>query len=152
MFLVHDTFENRQEMIRRSEPFVAVLLAAADFEWTVRRSILALGCSPTKEIRESVLDKCSGFESYKQAWEKEVQPHIGEGLVEVIPQWQFFKEQAYPLRNRLVHGIRGYRTQEYASERLEAILTASRALVEITESHGAPVYGKRIVRRKERLL
>jgi len=152
MFLVHDSFENRQEMIRSTEPFVAVLLAAADFEWTLRRSILALGCKPTKEIRESVLDKCSGLESYKQAWKKEVQPHVGKSLVEVIPQWQFFKEQAYPLRNRLVHGIRGNVTQEYASERVEALLTASRSLVEITESHGASVYGRNIIRRKERQL
>ena len=55
MFLINDTMEERHQTIRSflsSDPMIAVILAAADFEWTVRRAILALGTLPTKEIRK----------------------------------------------------------------------------------------------------
>ena len=151
MFLVHDTLEERQEKIASyDDPFVAVLLAAADFEWTVRRAILALGISTTKEIKEDVLSRCSGLDKYKDAWKKEVEPLTGKGLSEIIPDWQYVKEKAYPLRNRLVHGIEGSVTSQYAQERVKAILSASKAVAEFADSFGEPLYGRRIVRLKRR--
>ena len=54
MFLVADNRNDRDLLIKSyfdAEPAISILLAAADFEWTVRRAILALGKSPTKHIR-----------------------------------------------------------------------------------------------------
>ena len=151
VFLVLDTLEERQEKIASfDEPFIAVLLAAPDFEWTARRAILALGSSTTKEIKENTLKLCSGLKEYKDAWKEEVQPLTGKGLPEIIPGWQYFRESAYPLRNRLVHGIEGSVTSQYAQERVEAILSASKAVTEFADSFGEPLYGRRIVRRKPR--
>lgn len=150
MFLVDDTLPKRHSKIRSYEPFVGVILAAVDFEWTVRRAILALGKSPTKQIRESVLNNCSGLEKYKNAWKMEVKPFTGKTLTEVVPEWQFFKEQAYPLRHRLVHGVSGSVTKAYAESRIESILNASKAICEFSESLNEPIYGRMIRRMKSR--
>lgn len=150
MFLIKDTLSTRQEKIKSFEPFVAIILAAADFEWTVRRGILALGKSPTKLIRQDVLKGCHGLNRYKEAWRKEVTPYTGDRLTDVIHDWQFFKEKAYPLRHQLIHGVSGSLSPNYAQERIDSILTASRAITEYAISKGEPIYGRKIVRRKHR--
>lgn len=150
MFLVNDTLENRQDTIASYEPFVGVILAAADFEWTVRRAILALGSSPTKEIRKNILGQSSGLENYKNAWKKEVELLTGKKLTEIIPNWQKFKETAYPLRHRLVHGVEGTVTPEYADDSIKAMLAASKSIADFADSLGEPLYGRRIIRRKSR--
>lgn len=150
MFLVNDTLAQRQRRIKSYEPYVAVLLAAADFEWTIRRGILALGVSPTKAIREGVLKRCSGLEAYKRVWNKEVKPFTKKGLIDVVPNWSYFKDKAYPLRHRLIHGVDGSVTPGYAKDRIESILAASKAIVEFAENNGEPIYGRNIVRRKHR--
>ena len=81
---------------------------------------------------------------------KEVQPLTDKGLTDIIPNWQYFREQAYPLRNRLIHGIEGTVTPQYAKERVAAFLSASKALAEFDESCGEPVYGRKIIRLKRR--
>lgn len=151
MFLVSDTLSGRQKKIRGYEPFVGVVLAAADFEWTVRRGILALGVSPTKEIREGVLHRCSGPGKYKAAWKEEAKLFTGKSLPDVIPDWRYFKEKAFPLRHRLVHGVDGSVTNDYASERIESILAASKAIVDLAVAHDEPIYGRQIrrIRRRE---
>jgi hypothetical protein len=151
MFLVSDTPKARHEKIRsflEREPVIAVLLAAVDFEWTVRRAILALGNNPTKFIRENVINRTSGLDDYKESWREEVKPRFGVGLAGVIPAWEFFKTQAYPLRNRLVHGVSGTVGTPYATKRVEAILRASAALVTFAECHSEPIYGRHIRRTK----
>ena len=150
MFLVDDTLSQRQSRIRSYEPFVGVILAAVDFEWTVRRAILALGKSPTKQIHDTVLIHCSGLDKYKEAWRLEVKPFTGKGLPEVIADWQFFKEKAFSLRHRLVHGVSGSVTKQYAEERIESILRASKSIAEFAESFNEPIYGRVIRRLKPR--
>lgn len=54
MFKIYETRENREELMKKllsEEPCVALVIAFLDFEWTVRRCILALGKSTTKDIR-----------------------------------------------------------------------------------------------------
>jgi hypothetical protein len=155
MFLVSDTLESRHKRIRSfldRESVIAILLAAADFEWTVRRAILALGRSPTKCIRENVLANSWGIEAYKSCWKQEVEPRFHKRLAELVSDsdWQFFKSDAYPLRDRLIHGIRGTVGGPYARKRVEAILGISKALVEFADDHCEPVYGRRIRRSKPR--
>ena len=109
-FLVGDSQADRHSKIRgflsEGEPVIAVLLAAADFEWTVRRAILALGTSPNVEIRSGVLAKCTGLDKYTEAWRFEVKGRTNCGLPEVFTNWGLFRE-AFELRHRLVHGVVG---------------------------------------------
>ncbi len=153
MFLVSDTMEKRHSRIREflgSEDAIAVLLAAADFEWTVRRSILALGKSPTKKIREDVLNKCSGLERYKEAWKKEVTPRLKKGLPDVVGNWEFLIKDAIQMRNRFIHGEHTVLTSDYSQKRIVAILEASKKLVDFAEKNNEPLYGRKIVRIKPR--
>jgi len=153
VFLINDTRAQREEKIRsflEEDPAVAIILAAADFEWTVRRAILALGRSPTKNIRLGVLAKCHGLEHYKDAWKQEVTPRMGIGLAQLIPEWQFFKEKAYDLRHKIIHGAASRVTVRFATPRLDAILAASAAVIRCADEHNEPLYGRRIRRLKER--
>src|SRR2546427_7419394 len=110
MFIVTDTLENRHRKIRSfvlREPVIAILLAAVDFEWTVRRAILALGTNSNRFIRDQVLNRCHGAEEYKRAWKDEVVLQLGKSLPEVVGNWEFLKKEAFPLRHQVVHGLRG---------------------------------------------
>lgn len=150
MFLVKDSISERHRKIRALDPFAGVILAAADFEWTVRRAILALGTQPTKAIRESLEKVSGGLGGYKDKWKKEVFQRTGKRLPEIIPEWEFFKKEAYKLRNRLVHGVKGTVSEDFARERLECILAASRALNDFAQEQGEPLYGRAIRRLKPR--
>jgi len=152
MFFVNDTQARRHDKVRaflQTESVIAVLLGAADFEWTVRRAIIALGESPNVELREQTLDRCHGLDSYKKAWKKEVQPMHETPLAEVIPNWQFFTEKAFPLRHRIIHGAIGSVSSEYAGKRVEAMLDASRAIVEFATIRGFELYQRLKVRRRK---
>ena len=53
MFSIYETRENREEVLKKLlsvDSCVALVIAFLDFEWTVRRCILALGRSSTKDI------------------------------------------------------------------------------------------------------
>ncbi len=46
---------------------VAILLAAAEFERCIKRGILALGRSPTKEIKETIFNgRFHGLDAFKK--------------------------------------------------------------------------------------
>jgi hypothetical protein len=153
MFLVNDTIDKRHARIRsylEKEPVIAVILAAVDFEWTIRRAILSLGTSPTRVIREEVLNKASGLDTYNECWKKEVKSRLKQGLAEVVPDWKYFKYEAYPLRHRLVHGAIGTTGISYARDRVEAILKASKAVAEFALNNGEPIYGRFVRRIKAR--
>jgi hypothetical protein len=152
MFFVNDTVAERQKKILafvETEPVIAVLLGAADFEWTVRRAIIALGESPNVEIREHLEKKCHGLTAYRKAWSREVQPSHLHPLDEVIPNWNYFFEKAYPLRHKLIHGAIGTVGTDYANERLKAMLNASRAIVDFAEHRGCDLYQRLKVRRRK---
>jgi hypothetical protein len=151
MFLVSDTLESRQAKIRQfltDEPAIAVLLAAADFEWTIRRAILLLGEDPNLDIRETDLHKASGLWKYKKAWEDQVTPQHNKPLQDVVPDWQYLEGQAMPLRHKLIHGEQGTTSGEYAKERVDAILAATRSIVEFVEESGKNVFARLEVRQK----
>jgi hypothetical protein len=150
MFLVSDNQVNRHEKIcsfLAKEPIIAVLLAAIDFEWTVRRAILALGRRPTKDIRVS-MQRTSGHQGYKDVWNEEVKPQLKKTLAEAIPDWCGVTE-AFRYRHRLVHGVEGTISAERADSSVKAFLKASTALEEIAMEHDGTLY-RRIVRFKER--
>lgn len=154
MFLVADSLDERQRSIRSfltTEPVIAVLLAAADFEWTTRRAILALGKSPTKVINDRFRkEKRGGLKALQEYWKDEVKPRLGSELATIVPDWEFFATKAYDLRHKLVHGAQGTTGKEYAGRAVEAMLEASKAVADYAAKHGEPVYGRQIRRIKQR--
>jgi hypothetical protein len=154
MFWVNDTLHNRQSTIHRfssrEEIVVGYLLAAADFEWTIRRAILALGIRATRSIRTETLAKCHGDESYKDAWKKEVFPSRGTRLPDVVPDWHGLVTKAFPLRHRLIHGIVGAPGFAYTKERRDIYLSASEALVRYASALEVNLYYRLPVRLKDR--
>jgi hypothetical protein len=154
MFLVSDTLIERQKKIRSflpNDPAIAVLLAAADFEWTARRAILALGKSPTKEIHERMdKERKGGLESLQNYWKIEVKPLFGKDLAAMIKDWEFFRNTAYKLRNKLIHGATGSTSVQYATRAVESFLAASKVVADFAEEKGEPIYGRRIRRTKAR--
>jgi hypothetical protein len=110
MFLVSDSVEDRRKKIifflDNGEISIAVLLAAANFEWTLRRSIIGLGTSKTSAFNQKngVFYGCHGFKDYKRVWKTEVTQNVNIDLADVVPEWKYFKEEAFALRHRLIHG------------------------------------------------
>ncbi len=154
MFIATDTRERRHEKIRSflpGEPVIAILLAAVDFEWTVRRAIIALGTNTNRVIRDKVLNRCHGPDDYKKAWKAEVVPQVDRGLAQVVPRWAFVRGEAFQLRHQVVHGLNGLPSSRKTSERVEAFLQGSEAIDTLAREHGVQLFGKRLpVRRKPR--
>lgn len=149
MFLVSDTLVSRRTKIRQfmdDEPAIAVLLAAADFEWTVRRAILLLGHDPNLDIRDGDLHKASGLWRYEKAWNNQVTPQYGRALSDVVPDWEYLEEKAMPLRHALIHGERGTTSGSYAKDRVEAILAATKSVVDFASGKGKNVFARLDVR------
>jgi hypothetical protein len=106
MFLVNDNYSLRRKkilsFITETDTPIAVLLAAANFEWTVGRAIMALGNSPNTILRPMV-ENCSGLERYKDLWKDEVT--IGQPIKRlpvVVTNWSEFVK-AFELRHLLEH-------------------------------------------------
>ena len=154
MFLVNDSIEDRHQRIRSfiaKVPTVAVILSTADFEWTTRRAVLALGRSPTKVINQQFRsEKLGGLSALKKLWQTEVKPRLGSDLATVVPDWQYLFEKAFDLRNKLIHGVQGSVGVDYAQKRVEAILAATKAVAEYAEQNKGSVYKRKIVRLKAR--
>jgi hypothetical protein len=152
LFLANDSLQRRHKKIRSflpSEPVIAILLASVDFEWTVRRAIIALGTNSNRFIRDSVLNKCHGADAYKEAWQKEVQPRLGMHLPHVVKNWSFLKAEAFALRHQVVHGLRGMPSTRKTEERVEAFLEASRAIADFAIAHNEPLFGRRFASSSE---
>ncbi|MDL2279801.1 hypothetical protein LJC15_03945 [Desulfovibrio sp. OttesenSCG-928-G11] len=147
MFLVTDDREERSKKIREFidiDVEVAVLVAAADFEWTCRRCILALGTSPTKYIRNNVL-KGKTFTKYPQIWKQEVYPMYLISIEDLLPNFSFKGNAAFDLRNQIIHGEVGKVKFENGKETVEEILSATERLTDFAEEKGYPI--NRMIRR-----
>lgn len=150
MFLVSDTSQNREKRIRsfltKDDCAIAVLLAAAHFEWSVSRAILALGTKPNKELH-TILAFCHGLEKYKDIWAQEVVPRRNIGrLPTVIKEWATFKK-AFKLRHSLIHG-RNSCSLAYAEPRVFSILQASCDIHQVCDDEGVNLHARLKVRRK----
>lgn len=154
MFLANHRFESRHKKIRSflpQEPVIAILLAAVDFEWSVRRAIIALGTNSNRHIRDSVLRRCHGADAYKDAWKDEVKTRLGRSLAEVVPNWEFIRTEAFVLRHQVVHGDKGLPSTKKTTESVEAFLVGSAAIDEFAKGQGIELFGKRLpVRHKAR--
>ena len=149
MFFIDDHSDKREKRIQafmEREPAIAVLLAAAHFEWTVFRAIMFLSKTPNKELRER-LKKCHGLDAYKDIWRKEVKSNTpGSSLPLIIQRWADFKE-AFKLRHKLIHG-RETCTPSYAAPRAKLILEAAKDVREFGSRQGVDLHARMPVRRK----
>jgi hypothetical protein len=154
MFTYRDKQSDRHSRIRsflKTEPFVAVILSAIDFEWTVRRAILGLAALPTKPIHEIYENERSGgLSGLQKHWKKLVKPRLDSDLASIVPNWEFFSNRAFGLRNKLVHGAEGSVTPEYAVKIVDSILAGSVAVANYAEANDATIFGKKIRRLKNR--
>lgn len=161
------TKENRQHRSERiralfaNEPILAFLVAVFDFEWTVRRSIIALSPCPTKKVHEAFAEtRLSGLDGYKQTWKeliggmrKDVPRSMGV-LLQKLACERGFKHQHFSnignvirLRHKLVHGVSGSLKASCVDDGLELLLQASEAISEYVDQHANRRMFSRIVRR-----
>ena len=152
MFFVADKQHYKKRKIRdylNREPMIAVLLAAANFEWTVGRCILFFSNSPNVELRKQLVS-CSGLNKYKRIWKEELMsndPSI-PSLAQIIKNWKNFGE-AFVLRHRLIHG-RGTCSRNMAAEPVEQMLLAVDDLYEFASSRGKNLHDRLTIRRKKK--
>ena len=150
MFLVSDTLESRQGKIEgflETDQAIAVLLAAADFEWTVRRAIILLGRDSNREIRERDLYRASGLGKYQEAWTAQVVPDHTRPLREIVPDWDYFQNTAFDLRHKLIHGVQGGTGLNHATTCVTSILAATKSIVDFAANADKDVYSRLEVRR-----
>ncbi len=152
MFTYKETIEERTCKIEAylipEQAGIAVILAAANFEWTLRRAILVLGRKPTKELRMEI-QRTSSLDRYRELWKETVFTDNKNALPRIVKNWPVVNK-AYNLRHKLVHGEQGTTGLEYARERVSALLLASEALNIYVTSKGKALYGVRIKRLKTR--
>lgn len=141
-FLVADTQAARHRAIERyltpETATIAVLLAAVDLEWTIRRAIYCLGTRPIPVLKEVHVP---GLGRYARLWRKEVRRTDQESLQGIVGDWDGLV-QAYQLRHRIVHGAQGGVGVRYAGARVRRILAASVAVAGYAKAHGADVYAR----------
>jgi hypothetical protein len=152
MFFVGDKPERREKKIRsylNEDPMIAILLAAANFEWTVGRCIIFFSMSPNVEVRER-LAKCHGLGKYKDLWRDELIKNDSNipPLAQVVEKWTEFKE-AFVLRHRLIHG-RGTCSRNMALEPIELMLSAVNDLNEFALSRGRDLHARVPIRRSKK--
>jgi hypothetical protein len=149
MFLVGDDSVDREARIQTllaAQPPIAVILGAVHVEWTVRRAIIALGCSPNVVIRERLL-RCHGLDQYKALWKDEVVTvRQAPPLTQVVTRWAELRN-GFELRHRLVHGASSC-TADYAASRVEALLAAAADIRAFCLRQGVDLHVRLPVRRK----
>jgi hypothetical protein len=156
MFFVDDNQDSRHQFIReyltKKSAAIAIILASIDFEWMLRRAILALGKSETKDIRQKLRKLNGGYEGYKKMWHEEVQPRVGYSLDRAVKNWSKLHgdRSASAVRGSIVHGASVPISLERATIHVENWLTASKMLEKFAlEREGLSLF-LRIVRFKSR--
>jgi hypothetical protein len=153
MYFVSDKPHDRAKKIRNylnEDPMIAILLAAANFEWTVGRCIVFFSSSPNVEVRER-LARCHGLDQYKDLWKDEVAKNdpVVPPLAQVVRNWMEFKK-AFELRHKLIHG-RGTCSRNMALEPIELMLSAVNDLNEFALSRGKDLHSRVPIRRRSNI-
>jgi len=149
--------ENRERRIRElfdEEPCTAVLLAAVHFEWTMKRAILKLGISPTKELRQRLerVYRITGRsdDNYKSVWKEQVSIQFRNSrLGTVLGTLSTIQNHTSKVRGLIIHG-NGTVSREVAEEAMNQYLTASRKIFEFAKNHGEDLDSRLRPRRKAR--
>ena len=155
MFWVKDSREARYSRIKsfltKKDAAIAVLLAAANLEWTLRRAIMLLTRSARAAVRTK-LEQCAGLSKYESTWNDEVFPHYKKKLSVVVTNWKEISERKgnskrkgkFQLRHDLIHGSVGTCSVTFARSHVEAFLLAASDVDRfcLCEAHGKDIYKK----------
>ena len=148
VFLASDRVAHREQRVRgflASDPSVALVLGAVNFEWTICRAILFLSHTANAALREKMRDYYS-LDKYKLLWNEEVVPSSGAPLLpEVVRNWSKVC-QAFHARNLLVHGKDRY-TRKMATPHVNELLKGVRFIDLYCENCGSPLYERMPVRK-----
>ncbi len=150
MFFVSDTLAGRQNHIRAysgNQAALGTLLAVIDFEWTVRRAIIALSSLPTKVVRADI-EKSSGAQAYKEKWKNHVFPLRKKELESVVSDWPALKDGAFQMRHKIVHGAQVAIRESEAIEKRDIALKASMDVCNYSKDLGFDLYSRLPTRRK----
>ena len=148
--------ESRSKRIRdffKEQPALAYLMAAFDFEWTVRRAIVLMSKCPISVIKARLDEKqYSGWNAYQGAWTCCVQktrndgtPTLGriifggDSSTDISKEERATVQAAMNFRNRLVHGIAGSIPADKADEAFDLLLNASKRLSVYVDEHNERV-------------
>ena len=144
MFSVGFGSQNREVRIRQvaeDDPTTAVILAAVHFEWMLKRTILKLGLTPTKTLRDqladvyTIKDKKGHNEDYKTIWRREVEPRFkNAALGTVLGRLTAIQNVAWQCRGHIVHG-NGTASREQSQEAVELFLEAGEKLRAFATKH-----------------
>jgi hypothetical protein len=149
MFLVKDDMRSRERKLRqfiKSDASIGLIFSEINFEWILRRAIIALGSSSSAEVRAELGNKSGGMDGYKQVWNKEVYPKTRKRLCEIIPEWMNLMK-AIRMRNILVDGVESY-SWDKAAENAITVLRASKSLIQFCNENGVDVFQRLPVRRR----
>lgn len=129
---------------------MAIVAAAADFERSIRRSMIMLAFShPTAYVRETIEEEYRSISKYSKAWNKFVYPEIGIRLSEAIPSFGDIKK-SFDARNKLVHGKHGAVTEAYAVKHLVVIEGGTVSITCFSANHGADLMSRMKTRHRQR--
>lgn len=155
MYYVRDNYQGRRAKIlqfrNEQDICIAIILAAADFEWTIRRIILSLSLIPNKIVREDkrYLYKCSGLLKYKKVWNqlisnfpKLITPRYPDTKLEVVIQDWIEFEKKYDFRHGIVHGSKANLKYDEGCKALTTIMQATDDIYHFSKANGYDVYTK----------
>lgn len=164
------TRENRKKRVDRIRKMAksgdvlwAFLMTVFDFEWTVRRAILALSDCPTSLINQRLSEqKCHNWAEYCTVWNEcvvvrdpqntpilqnvLVKGFQNEGNASALSEVSSFLK----IRHQLVHGKSGSAPKEKVDRGIEVYIKASNILCDYVESKTGHSIFQRIVRSQSR--
>ena len=149
-FLNRDSRAARTRQIRRflrvgSSPGIAVLLAAADLEWTLLRVISGVGRVTIKSLDQKRITSLDGYEVQWGRLMKHTKSY--EPLRKVVADWAVLQDH-FKLRNKLIHGVQGSAGVKYAAPCVGTMLDASEKLYKYGTNRGIDIFERHRKRKK----
>ena len=150
MFSISEKRDGRKEMIGKVASVnvrAGIILAITDFEWTLIRSILVLGKTPTVELRDKLLDKSTKFDKIETIWNEEIK---AQPLKKLFDEWASQNglkpvewndiKAAREVRNILVHSGESSVDDETAHAIIRLLEKACDILCAFAKSKGKELY------------
>lgn len=143
MFTINDSFELRVKKINyilEQDPIVAFNLAFIQFNWTVKRIIIALSKVSSIILKEN-LKKIIDAPSLKAIWKKEVSdPFNAPSLSKITTRWDMIKK-AYTLNEKIQLG-QCSNCEKEITEAIVGILEACKELNNFCQRNKIQIYNK----------
>ncbi len=158
MFQVGFGSAKREAKIRNmalTDKMTAVILSAVHFEWMLKRAIMKLGSSRTKDLRlqlEKVyrISHSNGQEGYKEAWDREIGGRFkNSSLGTVLGKLTQIQNHALDVRGKVIHG-NGTVSKAHADKAIELFLESGQKLRDFAKKNGEDLDTKLKARIKPR--